>query len=151
MDQRATRGVLRAYAPLVESIRPCGAARFSPPPELRASDPADFRFDRRNTNYRLLVDPGPIEIDDKFAGASTHRPANEVGDFVIWTKRNAPAYQLAVVVDDGVVTGPRVELQCVLMRLEFHKPVALLISIKPSRENQILIAIAVKVGKRRSE
>ena len=29
-----------------------------------------------------------------------HDPANEIGDFIVWTQRETPAYQLAVVVDD---------------------------------------------------
>lgn len=71
------------------------------PPELRPTDDRRYRFDLETTNYRLIVPPGRIEIADEVIGATTHDPAAEVGDFVIWTKRGTPAYQLAVVVDDG--------------------------------------------------
>ncbi len=37
---------------------------------------------------------------DGFAGPQNCRPLETIGDFVIWTKREQPAYQLAVVVDD---------------------------------------------------
>jgi glutamyl-tRNA synthetase len=49
----------------------------------------------------MMVEPEEILIDDGFAGTSRHDPQGEVGDFVVWTKRGAPAYQLAVVVDDS--------------------------------------------------
>jgi len=75
-----------------------GETRF--PPDLRPSSPEAFTFENRETNYRLLVPERTITIHDRFAGPSEHCPANEVGDFVIWTKRGVPAYQLAVVVDD---------------------------------------------------
>lgn len=70
------------------------------PVELRATDPAAFAFGRDNTNYRLVVPDESIEIADEIADASTFNPAREVGDFVVWTKRGVPGYQLAVVVDD---------------------------------------------------
>ena len=40
-------------------------------------------------------------ITDRVAGERAFRPCDIVGDFVIWTKRDLPAYQLAVVVDDA--------------------------------------------------
>jgi glutamyl-tRNA synthetase len=43
----------------------------------------------------------PVTIEDAFAGRTTLNPAEEAGDFVVWTKRGTPAYQLAVVVDDA--------------------------------------------------
>ncbi len=61
----------------------------------------DRSFGREDTNYRLIVEDRDITIDDNVLGRSTHNPAREVGDFVIWTTRCAPAYQLAVVVDDA--------------------------------------------------
>jgi glutamyl-tRNA synthetase len=70
------------------------------PPELRpAARPRVF--DREDTNYRLVVDDAAITIDDAIAGRTEHRPGAEVGDFVVWTRRGVPAYQLAVVVDDA--------------------------------------------------
>lgn len=72
------------------------------PPELRPTTDDDrFRIEHEETNYRLVVPDRAIEVVDAFAGRVTHSPFDEVGDFVIWTKRGAPAYQLAVVVDDA--------------------------------------------------
>ena len=41
-----------------------------------------------------------VEYRDEFAGPQSHHPAKTIGDFIIWTKRGQPSYQLAVVVDD---------------------------------------------------
>ncbi|USO00292.1 MAG: tRNA glutamyl-Q(34) synthetase GluQRS [Phycisphaeraceae bacterium] len=74
------------------------------PPELR---PASFRqgkptgFDRAEVNWRLAVEPGLVAFDDAFAGPQSRDVARTVGDFVLWTKRGQPSYQLAVVVDDA--------------------------------------------------
>lgn len=59
------------------------------------------RFDDDATNWRLVVGDGPVNIIDRFRGPVTTEPDRSVGDFVIWTKRGAPSYQLAVVVDDA--------------------------------------------------
>lgn len=58
-------------------------------------------FDDRASNWRLVVEPGEVSFVDEFAGAQRFEPARSVGDFMIWTKRGHPAYQLAVVVDDA--------------------------------------------------
>lgn len=58
------------------------------------------------TNWRFVLpdDPGgrgsTVEFVDHFAGAQKIDPAASVGDFILWTKRGQPSYQLAVVVDD---------------------------------------------------
>ena len=70
------------------------------PPELRPRDVAAGRFEAEDCNYRFLVNAGPLEIDDVYRGLTSHDPSAEIGDFVVWTKRGTPAYQLAVVVDD---------------------------------------------------
>jgi len=57
-------------------------------------------FDREETNWRLVVADVAVGFTDSFAGPREQHPAREIGDFVIWTKRGQPAYQLAVVVDD---------------------------------------------------
>ena len=49
---------------------------------------------------RLRVEPRSIDIHDAIAGDHVIDPAQDVGDFVIWTDRDLPSYQLAVVVDD---------------------------------------------------
>ncbi len=71
------------------------------PPELRPPPPWPRIFGREDSNYRIALADGPITIDDVLAGRSERNPAAEVGDFVVWTKRGVPAYQLAVVVDDA--------------------------------------------------
>ncbi|MEO1513307.1 MAG: glutamate--tRNA ligase family protein, partial [Planctomycetota bacterium] len=79
-----------------------GELRFDP-----ALRPAGFergrraRFDDEATNWRLAVEPGEIEVEDRVAGRHAIDVAREVGDFVVWTKRGCPSYQLAVVVDDA--------------------------------------------------
>jgi glutamyl-tRNA synthetase len=41
-----------------------------------------------------------VSFEDGFRGAVAVDPGEEVGDFIVWTRRGQPAYQLAVVVDD---------------------------------------------------
>lgn len=52
------------------------------------------------SNWRLLVGPGPTGVEDRVAGPRRFEVSEIVGDFVLWTKRDQPSYQLAVVVDD---------------------------------------------------
>ncbi len=79
-------------APGSESVFP---ATLRPP---HAGQPCTF--DRLDTNWRFATPPGSVEFADEAAGPQCHEPAREIGDFVLWTKRGTPAYQLAVVVDD---------------------------------------------------
>lgn len=51
--------------------------------------------------YRLRVTADSICFDDRLQGRYCQDPAQAVGDFVIWRADAWPAYQLAVVVDDG--------------------------------------------------
>lgn len=53
-------------------------------------------------NWRLAVAPGPVTFTDRAArpALQTIDVSQTAGDFIIWTKRGVPAYQLAVVVDD---------------------------------------------------
>ncbi|MCE9595028.1 MAG: tRNA glutamyl-Q(34) synthetase GluQRS [Planctomycetes bacterium] len=55
----------------------------------------------RKSAVRLLVDDGPIEVNDGFLGARAFDVAGSVGDFVVRRRDGAFAYQLAVVVDDA--------------------------------------------------
>jgi glutamyl-tRNA synthetase len=87
-----------ASAPQADSAHE-GELRF--PASLRPSNRAPFRIGVEQTNYRFAVPDGAIVIHDEFCGDSTHDVASQIGDFVIWTKRGVPAYQLAVVVDDA--------------------------------------------------
>jgi glutamyl-tRNA synthetase len=86
------------------------------PPELRPNGPGPptgpgngpdsafatrWAFTEEHTNYRLCVSEETITIEDEIAGPVKMCPFHQVGDFVVWTKRGVPAYQLAVVVDDA--------------------------------------------------
>jgi len=62
--------------------------------------PTDFDAAAESTNWRFAVPPGVVEFTDDFAGPQRFDVSAIVGDFVVWTKRAQPAYQLAVVVDD---------------------------------------------------
>lgn len=57
-------------------------------------------FSDTGTNWRFATPKGSVVFHDEFAGFQTHTPAQTIGDFVVWTKRGQPSYQLAVVVDD---------------------------------------------------
>ncbi len=90
----------RAQIDAAASAPHAGDAEPRFPPELRPSArPASF--DDESTNWRLLVEPGAVGFTDAFAGPQSIDPGAGVGDFVVWTKRAQPAYQLAVVVDDA--------------------------------------------------
>jgi len=68
-------------------------------PSLRpASIPS--AFDDTGTNWRLKVDSGMVVFEDRFVGQQAIDPSTTIGDFVVWTRRKTPSYQLAVVVDD---------------------------------------------------
>lgn len=69
-------------------------------PERLRPESWDRRFEDASTNWRFWVRGGPVRFEDRFAGSQAIDPAESVGDFVVWTKRGLPAYQLAVVVDD---------------------------------------------------
>jgi len=58
------------------------------------------RASGRAAGARLLVPEGSITIEDGVAGTSSWDVARDVGDFLIAKRDKAPAYQLAVVVDD---------------------------------------------------
>lgn len=67
------------------------------PPD--AGEPRRFHW-TEGTHWRLLVSSGTVPVSDQLQGDLSFEPSTECGDFVIWTVRNEPAYQLAVVVDD---------------------------------------------------
>ena len=71
------------------------------PPSLRPTDPAAYQFDPDcRSNYRFVTNEKPIQFHDQIHGPQKINTAADVGDFVVWTQRQQPAYQLAVVVDD---------------------------------------------------
>lgn len=59
------------------------------------------RFEREDVNWRLAVRPGVVRVEDRFAGVHEFEVSRTIGDFLVWTKRGQPSYQLAVVVDDA--------------------------------------------------
>jgi len=71
------------------------------PPALRPRDATTGMFDDEQTNYRFRVEEGEILVQDTIRGTTTCNPFRECGDFIVWTRRGMPAYQLAVVVDDA--------------------------------------------------
>lgn len=77
-----------------------GAHETPFPAELRPPNVRPGPFDVEETNWRLVVGPNPVAFEDDFAGPQRHSPASTVGDFIVWTRRGQPSYQLAVVVDD---------------------------------------------------
>lgn len=72
-------------------------ARFDP--SLRPTD-RPSTFEDTGTNWRFVVEPGVVDFLDLAAGPQRVDVDQGVGDFVVWTKRAQPSYQLAVTVDD---------------------------------------------------
>lgn len=96
-------------------VFPCALSRTEIAEAMGAphEDSGEIRFDAslrpvtfpsafadESTNWRLTVPDEEVEFDDGFLGPQSFRPARTVGDFVLWTQRAQPSYQLAVVVDD---------------------------------------------------
>lgn len=101
----------RTQVELAASAPQEGAHDTPFPPSLRppeAGTPLDFDDIQARTkartgetaNWRFLCPPTSITFSDAIAGPQHHTPASTIGDFVLWTKRDLPSYQLAVVVDD---------------------------------------------------
>ncbi len=59
------------------------------------------RASGRDPAVRLIVEPGTLALVDEFVGGFRADVWTEVGDFPIARRAGAPAYQLAVVVDDA--------------------------------------------------
>lgn len=66
-----------------------------------ATRPSQFEQSGTESNWRFATPAGVVEFNDGFAGVQRHEPEKTIGDFVVWTKRDQPSYQLAVVVDDA--------------------------------------------------
>ncbi len=65
-------------------------------------------FTDQGLAWRFVVDEPSVSFTDQFKGPQTFEPPRTIGDFIVWTRRGQPAYQLAVVVDDhrqGVTQG----------------------------------------------
>jgi len=55
-------------------------------------------------NWRFRVPDGEtIRFDDQHLGPQSYIAGHDFGDFVVWRRDDVPAYQLAVVVDDGAM------------------------------------------------
>jgi glutamyl-tRNA synthetase len=94
-----SRGDIRSAqsAPHADSLEP----RYPGTCRGRYSSFAEAeRKSGRSAGARLLVPEGSVTIEDGVAGTSTWDVARDVGDFLIAKRDKAPAYQLAVVVDD---------------------------------------------------
>ena len=59
------------------------------------------QFNDASTNWRFVVNPGSVGFADTHMGGQSFDLDAILGDFVVWTKRGTPSYQLAVVVDDA--------------------------------------------------
>ncbi|MDX2017709.1 MAG: glutamate--tRNA ligase family protein [Planctomycetota bacterium] len=92
----ATRAEIEAAASAPQE----GVHEIRFPEHLRPAErPA--AFDRPESSWRFVTPPGAVRFVDRFAGPCAPDPGATVGDFVVWTKRAQPSYQLAVVVDDA--------------------------------------------------
>lgn len=63
-------------------------------------DPIPHRFNDSETSWRFIPDADPVAFEDASMGPQSFAASALGGDFIVWTKRSAPSYQLAVVVDD---------------------------------------------------
>ncbi len=92
---KLTRGEIAAAASAPQE----GAHELVYPSSLRPKS-RDRVFSDAESNWRFAVGEDAVAFDDAFAGPRTFDLSKLVGDFIVWTKRALPAYQLAVVVDD---------------------------------------------------
>lgn len=97
-DVGGGRAVASAAGTTTDSASP-GVPHGAPAPDHQRLDGRTFH--ETDANWRLIVNDPPLEFTDAFAGPQRVDVARIVGDFVLWTKRGVPAYQLAVVVDDA--------------------------------------------------
>lgn len=102
-----TRREIEAAASAPHRADGAGAHESVYPAELRPAERPTV-FDREDVNWRFVVEPGAVVFEDGVRGGQRVDVSGEVGDFVVWTKRGQPAYQLAVIVDDALVGVDRV-------------------------------------------
>ena len=69
--------------------------------EMRPNDRNAYRFSPGEHNHRATIAPGPVIIDDQIMGRHECDPLDVFGDPIVWTRRDTPSYQLAVVLDDA--------------------------------------------------
>jgi len=66
--------------------------------------PTSSRFLPENVNWRFRVPDGvAVEFHDLNLGPQRFVAGKDFGDFVVWRRDNVPSYQLASVVDDGMM------------------------------------------------
>lgn len=99
---RESRSLVEEAASNAASAPQEGVQEAAFPASLRPAEfPHMFSEVGEPVNWRFVTPDVEIAFEDGFAGGQTHRVSKTVGDFVVWTKRSQPAYQLAVVVDDA--------------------------------------------------
>ncbi|MFP4144742.1 MAG: tRNA glutamyl-Q(34) synthetase GluQRS [Phycisphaeraceae bacterium] len=81
-------------------LRYPGTCRPSDVAELAANAPR-VDLEPSDTAWRLIVPDEGVTFHDEVLGGRTINVQRQVGDFVVASKNGAPAYQLAVVVDDA--------------------------------------------------
>jgi glutamyl-tRNA synthetase len=97
------------FAKLMNTLYPCKCTRG----DIAAAQSAPHEGDQEpkypgtcrdfkgpGIAWRLRVEPGLVEFDDRFHGHASIDVAGTVGDFVVAKAPDQPAYQLAVVADD---------------------------------------------------
>ena len=58
----------------------------------------------KGVNWRFRAPCGEtVRFDDQHLGSQSYVVGQDFGDFVVWRRDDVPAYQLAVVVDDGAM------------------------------------------------
>ncbi len=71
------------------------------PRHLRPTQKEAFLFEpTAASSYRFQIEDDLVTFEDQLQGPQAVNVAADIGDFVVWTQRQQPAYQLAVVVDD---------------------------------------------------
>lgn len=111
MRQLAAAGKVYPSAHTRQDVEDAASSLALSAPQDGAHDapfPAELRpdivprvFDDDGRNWRFATPGTPVTVHDDFAGVRRLFPSQTAGDFVVWTKRGQPAYQLAVVVDDS--------------------------------------------------
>ena len=72
--------------------------------------------------WRFRVPEGRhLEFEDRFFGVQRATTGTDFGDFVVWRKDDAPAYQLAVVADDAAMEITEVVRGADLLRSTFRQ------------------------------
>ncbi len=90
----------RAEIAAAASAPHAGSDEHHCPPTVRPKT-MPSTFDDPSVSWRLATPPGCVEFVDRVLGPKQVEPARSVGDFVVWTARGEPSYQLACVVDDA--------------------------------------------------